>query len=374
MSTPYSDIALREDTGEHIDIDRYPRDLAELKQYTFICHKCEKRVDFHLGKAQNVDGSIRRSYFHHRNESCQPLYRDPDTSPESNEHLLGKRFLQAHLAEKFPEYVRASSIAIEYRLPEAKRIADVLVVFPDGRKIAHELQITDVSIESMKKRTESYNHAGIEVIWWFVDKSALWRNSSSWCWETFGLSYSVVYVQKKPRELKILSKPSVKEEPVAPPPLLGKKPVELKRREEVPSGRAGVFPVLSGSQQGSIVDVDTDPFGAKIYTYRTVEGKEASFLGPILVDSRLDIPGGFVFTRFGKKGDQRRFTVFMETKYPGEVRHMRETIEAKTGEEALELLMRKHGIIAATYAEVDSSQGLYDILLLRGGLFLRKGN
>ena len=126
-------------------------------------------------------------------------------------------------------------------------------------------------------------------------------------------------------------------------------------------------------QEGSIVDVDADPFGKTIYTYVSAEGKRESFSSPTLFDGRGDIPGHFVHTHFGARGYQEHFNVFMETRYPGKPQTIRESVEAKTREEAIEIVMRKHGVVAAVYAGVDL-QRFYDILLLRRGLFLRRGN
>ena len=53
------------------------------------------------------------------------------------------------LSQTYSEYSQVS-LQYEVRIPEIKRIADIMVTFPFGWQIAHEIQLSPISIENLK--------------------------------------------------------------------------------------------------------------------------------------------------------------------------------------------------------------------------------
>lgn len=171
-------IALNRQTGERIDITKieYPR--LHLKSDDLICQLCEQPVIIRAGL-------ITRPHFAHRSLCIS----DYASHPESIEHLLGKELVAQGLQEEFAEYAQAT-IQYEVKVPEVKRVADVMATFPNGWRVAHEIQLAALTTEELQQRTEDYARAGIDVVWW-LGKSADTPANQAWCTERFGFTLSL---------------------------------------------------------------------------------------------------------------------------------------------------------------------------------------
>lgn len=166
-------IALHKETKQRIDITTINNPRQFLKSGDCICQLCETPM---ILKA----GEILQAHFAHQ-AKCPTDYQ---SQPESPEHRAAKKYLAEHLVEEFPEYGGAT-IEYEVKIPEVMRIADLMTTWPGGHKKAHEIQLSSITTGVLQKRTEDYEHAGIDIIWW-LGKSAKTPSNINWCYEAFG--------------------------------------------------------------------------------------------------------------------------------------------------------------------------------------------
>lgn len=170
-------IALHKETKDRIDITTINNPRQFLKSGDCICQLCERPM---IVKA----GLILRPHFAHYVDDC---HTDYESHPESQDHREGKLFLASHLRETFEEYTD-STIEYEVPIPEVRRIADLLVTFPAGWRVAHEVQLASITTEKLEDRTNDYARAGIDVVWW-LGKSANTPANRDWCRKTFGHAF-----------------------------------------------------------------------------------------------------------------------------------------------------------------------------------------
>lgn len=99
----------------------------------------------------------RRHHFRHRHVPAGAH------TPESYFHLVGKHAVAAWLRRAHPE-ARAE---LERETSDRTRRADVLAVFPDGRRFAFEIQYALIGADEWRERHESYRAQGIRDVWLF---------------------------------------------------------------------------------------------------------------------------------------------------------------------------------------------------------------
>jgi len=134
-------VAKRKGTGERVDITLIENPRGVLKPGECICQVCDTPM---IVKA----GLVRQHHFAHVGR-CSGDYQ---SHPESPAHQDAKRFLAANLRKQFREYAN-TSIEYEVPLPEIRRIADLLVTFPTGWRVAHEVQLASITTEQLQERT-----------------------------------------------------------------------------------------------------------------------------------------------------------------------------------------------------------------------------
>jgi competence CoiA-like predicted nuclease len=171
-------IARDRTTRERIDITTYELPRQQLSAGNIMCQFCEQPLIIRAGQ-------IVRAHFAHK-AVCTSAYVG---HPESQEHLLGKAIVAERLRQDFAEYSTAR-IEFEYPIPEVKRIADIMVLFPNGWRIAHEIQLASITAGILQQRTEDYLHAGIDVFWW-LGRTADSPANREWCEQYFGYSLSL---------------------------------------------------------------------------------------------------------------------------------------------------------------------------------------
>lgn len=175
---PY--IAKIASTGERVDITKLQNPRADLKADDLVCQLCGSPMIIR-------QGMIKRHHFSHKAE-CTSDYK---SHPESPEHLAGKKLIAEVINKSLSEYSLAK---IEYEFPivEAKRIADVAAIFPNGWIVAHECQLASITVEELEKRTEDYLNAGVDIVWW-LGKSANTKSNLAWCHSKFGFALILNY-------------------------------------------------------------------------------------------------------------------------------------------------------------------------------------
>jgi competence protein CoiA len=172
-------VALHKETKKRIDITTINNPRQVLKAGDCICQLCEKPM---IIKA----GEVLQAHFAHQSSCPSSEY---SSQPESPEHRAAKKYLAEHLVEEFPEY-EGATIEYEVPIPEVRRIADLLATWPNGHRKALEVQLSAITIEHLRKRTEDYERAGINVVWW-LGKSAFTKTNVNWCLETIGCCYCI---------------------------------------------------------------------------------------------------------------------------------------------------------------------------------------
>jgi competence CoiA-like predicted nuclease len=168
--------------GERIDITQIEFPRTVLKSGEVFCQNCGKPL---IVKA----GHIRRAHFAHYSE-CDGRY---DCHPESEAHLKAKEFLRENLAREFKTYSACQfelEVPIDMEWRERGRIADLLVTFPMGWRVAHEIQLASITVEQLEERTNDYLRAGIDVVWW-LGNSAITEANLYWCQSRFGAAFVI---------------------------------------------------------------------------------------------------------------------------------------------------------------------------------------
>jgi hypothetical protein len=112
-------------------------------------------------------GPVRRDHFRHVQRSVQLEHH-----PETYFHVVGK----AAVAEWLRGQGADVEIRIESRLPNNQR-PDVLAAFPDGRRVAFEVQYAPLEIETWQRRHDGYRSQGITDFWFWGHTSTHLRRA-----------------------------------------------------------------------------------------------------------------------------------------------------------------------------------------------------
>lgn len=178
-------VAIDKDTGERIDITRINNPKSVLKSGQCLCQLCHQPLIVR-------DGEIVSAHFSHYSECGDS---DWLKHPESPLHRAGKRYVASKIVEQWAEY-RTAQIEYEVRVPEVRRIADVMAIFPNGWRVAHEVQLASITQAELEARSNDYARAGISVVWW-LGQAANTRDNRLWCDNRFGFSFDFLIETKK---------------------------------------------------------------------------------------------------------------------------------------------------------------------------------
>ena len=124
--------------------------------------------------------------------------------PVSPEHERGKELIRDLFMAELSDY---SDVRVEFELPikEANRIADVAVIYPTGYLLVGECQLASITTADLEARTNDYESAGADVIWW-LGKDADTAANRSWSIERFGecrlINYQHLTDVSRPNHLK----------------------------------------------------------------------------------------------------------------------------------------------------------------------------
>jgi hypothetical protein len=103
-------------------------------------------------------GGSRRDHFAHRR------LVDPVThAPERWYHLCAKQLIGDWVRRRYPE----ARVQVDHEAVDNGQVPDVLVVFPDGRRFAFEVQYAALTIDAWRARHAGYLAHGIVDIWLF---------------------------------------------------------------------------------------------------------------------------------------------------------------------------------------------------------------
>lgn len=154
-------------TGKVVSILDYRQPRRELDAADLVCPHCDRPLIIR-------HGLIRMRHFAHR-----PDHRCPYESwqeVESARHLAFKQAVCDYL-QTSPAWCNVAT-QLEVKIEEAGRIADVMATVACCWRIAHECQVSAITLEELQARTQSYWNAGVDVMWWFdaelLKRSAMW--------------------------------------------------------------------------------------------------------------------------------------------------------------------------------------------------------
>jgi hypothetical protein len=133
------------------DSDPRTQELREGGPYK--CPHCQNPLSFRCG-------SIRCGHFYHEKSDCIV-----DWKPESNEHIYAKYFFQKMIQENLELNARQ-----EVMVGHKERICDVLISSAVAPTVALEIQMSKISLDEIKERTDSYRKHNIHVIWLLDEK------------------------------------------------------------------------------------------------------------------------------------------------------------------------------------------------------------
>lgn len=180
-------------TGERLSVLDYER-MLDMSKDDIVCPFCDEPMYIRGG-----DRTAYRRHFAHRIEcGADWLPEEYASGLETIEHLAGKEWLKLNFRNLLSdEYIKGAVAEYEVIVPipavgsypARKRVADVMVTFPDGRQIALECQLASITPEQLEERTHDYQRAGVDVRW-VLGKTADRHQNRSWCEQHFGVSYS----------------------------------------------------------------------------------------------------------------------------------------------------------------------------------------
>lgn len=173
-------IALDKNTGERIVVTGLVSPREELRGKHLECQLCGGRMYLRGGK------DVQFHFYHHR--VCTSNYK---TNPETPHHIAGKFYIAENILPQLNDYANFKP-KYEVPIPEVMRVADVLLEFNMGWRIAHEIQLSSIGVEELNQRTNDYLQAGIDVLWWF-GKSADNRTNRDWSIRKYGFSLSLSF-------------------------------------------------------------------------------------------------------------------------------------------------------------------------------------
>lgn len=183
-------IARRKGTGERIDITALELPREELQPGEYVCQIC--------GADMVIKAEFNQKHHFEHVAGCTDEYQN---HPESPAHREARRFLATYLREIFRAQAK---IRIEHEVPlrEVMHVADLVVTFPTGWQVAHEVQLTAITTEQLQKRTSTYALAGIDVVWW-LGNSANTSANRTWSRATFGHALVLDIPQKSGNQISL---------------------------------------------------------------------------------------------------------------------------------------------------------------------------
>lgn len=151
-------IAIRNDGEGRVYINEYDNPKVALNGVEFACQDCGAPMIIR-------SGDFVQPHFAH-----MPGYEDRPCwyrrEGESEVHREAKQRIASALANS-PHFAGAE-IEVEYPIDTAagRRYIDVYMELPDGRRYAHEAQISGQTIAAFEERTKAYRSANLNPVWW----------------------------------------------------------------------------------------------------------------------------------------------------------------------------------------------------------------
>lgn len=151
-------VAVREDGEGRVYINDYENPKVALDGVAFNCQDCGAPMIIRSGEFVSPHFAHRPGY-----ETRPCWYRREN---ESEVHRQAKRRIADALRNS--DYFAGCQIDIEYPIdtPTGRRYIDVYMELPDGRRYAHEAQISGQSIAAFIERSQAYRSVDLNPVWW----------------------------------------------------------------------------------------------------------------------------------------------------------------------------------------------------------------
>ena len=166
-------------SGKTVYIWKLDDPRAEIEKGDLVCRLCEGQ----MGVRQ---GLVRAWHFFHYASCTSAL----EQHPESADHIAAKHRLLMFMAEQFRDSLKSAKV--EEPIPEANRVADVLLTFKTGWRVAHEVQLSSITTGELEARTRDYADAGVDVYWW-LGKQGNTPVNRQWCLDEMGQVGDLVF-------------------------------------------------------------------------------------------------------------------------------------------------------------------------------------
>lgn len=174
--------AVDKNTGEVVISTFFVESLTIRAKYPhLVCPECGDKMSARGGRSKKVV----THFFHIKQDGRKCLVADKHKNRRSlTHHTLMVKAAYDYLIKEIPP---GFSLDFEHRSKDVPdRIADLAVLDCNGKMVqAHEIQLTKVTTGELEERTESYESAGVEVIWWF-GKGCDTEELIAWAKASFG--------------------------------------------------------------------------------------------------------------------------------------------------------------------------------------------
>lgn len=161
---------------KRVDITTYQTPKQDLNGYELKCQICD--APMYIRHTIQVEAH----FAHKPGQERDCAYNH---TGESESHRAAKR----EIAQRIRGHHAYAGARIEYEvhLKQINRIADILVIFPDGSGEIHETQLAAISTDDLDARTKDYRRLGYDVVWW-LGKNADTETNRQWTKTNFGYS------------------------------------------------------------------------------------------------------------------------------------------------------------------------------------------
>lgn len=158
--------------GQTIYIWKLADPWSEIQKGDLVCKLCGNPMGIR-------QGLVRAWHFFHY-QTCTSALRQ---HPESAEYMAAKHRLLEFMWGQFMDSL--ASAKVEEPVPEVNRVADILLTFKTGWRVAHEVQLSSITTGELEARTRDYLDAGLVVYWW-LGKQAATETNRQWCLNEIG--------------------------------------------------------------------------------------------------------------------------------------------------------------------------------------------
>ena len=176
--------SLNIDTGETLKIEQYAHPKVDLQGIQLGCPFCKHEMFIRGGIGKHVT-----AHFVHKS-ICQAHIAHGKGNGESPEHRVAKQYFLNELQQVNKQHVQGGELTYDMEVTlkrdDVWRIIDIAEIDNNGRIVrAFEIQLSGISLDNLKERTQDYESFGIDVVWIF-GKTANTSENREWCLQNIG--------------------------------------------------------------------------------------------------------------------------------------------------------------------------------------------